>query len=219
MKLQRRYTTPGQNPLDQVDYDKRTTAITNPDGSMVFEAKDNEIPKGWSQLAGDIMVSKYFRKAGAGGEKGRETSARQVVYRVAHTIAEAGRRLGGYFDTDGDAETFEAELSHILINQLGAFNSPVWFNCGLFHEYGITGSAGNWAWDFQKNDVAKSRTPTSAPSARPASSSPSTTASCRSSTCSRPRPASSSTARARAPTSPASAANRKSSPAAAPRPA
>ena len=79
MKLQRRFTTPGQNPLDQVDYDKRTTAITNPDGSMVFEAKDNEIPKGWSQLAGDIMVSKYLRKAGAGGEAGRETSARAAA--------------------------------------------------------------------------------------------------------------------------------------------
>ncbi len=153
MKFQRRYTTPDIDPLDAVEYEKRHSVITNPDGSVVFETKDAEVPKGWSQLATDIVVSKYFRKAGVPNEAGRETSVREVVHRIAHSIAEGGRELGGYFDGDEDAEAFEAELAHILVNQIGAFNSPVWFNCGLWHEYGIKGSGGNWAWDFEKGDV------------------------------------------------------------------
>ena len=79
MKLQRHYTSPGENPLDKVVYEKRPSIIANPDGSVVFETKDAEVPKGWSQLATDIIVSKYFRRAGVPTEAGRETSARQVV--------------------------------------------------------------------------------------------------------------------------------------------
>jgi ribonucleoside-diphosphate reductase alpha chain len=106
-----------------------------------------EIPAGWSQLATDIVVSKYFRKAGLHGKKeSGETSVRQVVHRLARTIREAGERFGGYFAGAKEADTFEAELSFLLVNQYGAFNSPVWFNCGLFHRYGITGAGGNHAW-------------------------------------------------------------------------
>jgi len=76
-----------------------------------------------------------------------ETSARQVVYRIAHTIRKAGETLNGYFKTPEDAQVFEDELLHLMITQRGAFNSPVWFNCGLYHEYGISGSGGNWYWD------------------------------------------------------------------------
>ena len=155
MKLTRRFTAAGIDPLDQVEYEKRASVITNPDGSVVFEAKEAEVPKGWSQLATDILISKYFRKAGVPCETGRETSARQVVHRVVHTIAEAGRRLGGYFDGEDDAQAFEAELAYMLIHQIGAFNSPVWFNCGLWHEYGITGTGGNWVWDLEAGDVAQ----------------------------------------------------------------
>src|SRR5688500_17546730 len=113
MKLSRLFTVPGTNPLDQVEYDKRRSVITNPDGSVVFEARDVEVPKGWSQLATDIAVSKYFRRAGVpsqpgaavpqSGTQGRETSARQLVHRVAHTIRKAGEYLGSYFDSAEDA--------------------------------------------------------------------------------------------------------------------
>ncbi|HEX7670686.1 MAG TPA: adenosylcobalamin-dependent ribonucleoside-diphosphate reductase, partial [Polyangiaceae bacterium] len=89
-----------------------------------------------------------FRKAGLHGDSTvGETSVRQVVHRIAHTIRTAGEKFGGYFATKKDADTFEDELTYLLVNQYGAFNSPVWFNCGLFHEYGIEGSGGNWAWD------------------------------------------------------------------------
>ncbi len=148
VSVPRRFTTAGIDPLDQVTYDRRSSNITNPDGSVVFKMDGAEIPHDWSQLATDIVISKYFRKAGLHGDAKRgETSVRQVVHRIAHTIRAAGERFGNYFATPADAEAFEAELSFLLVNQRGAFNSPVWFNCGLFHEYGITGSGGNWAWD------------------------------------------------------------------------
>src|SRR5208283_1920980 len=140
---------PGVDPLDEVVYERRSSAITNPDGSIVFKMDGAEIPRGWSQLATDIVISKYFRKAGLHGDKDRgETSVREVVYRIAHTIRSAGEEFGGYFATRADAETFEAELSYLLVNQVGAFNSPVWFNCGLWHEYKIPGGGGNWAWNM-----------------------------------------------------------------------
>jgi len=150
LKIERRFTKPDSNPLDEIVYEKRSSAITNPDGSVVFKMENVEVPKSWSQLATDILVSKYFRKAGVPGV-GREQSARQVVYRIAHTIRTAGEHFGGYFKTAEDAEVFEHELAHLLITQKGAFNSPVWFNCGLAEIYGIhTGSGGSFAWDFKK---------------------------------------------------------------------
>ena len=146
--FERRFTTKGVDPLDQVTWERRSSIITNPDGSVVFKMEGAEIPSGWSQLATDIVVSKYFRKAGLHGNKDvGETSVRQVVHRLARTIREAGERFGGYFATTKDADTFEAELAFYLVNQYGAFNSPVWFNCGLHARYGINGSAGNHAWN------------------------------------------------------------------------
>jgi ribonucleoside-diphosphate reductase alpha chain len=146
--MSRRYTTAGTDPLDQVVYERRSSMITNPDGSIVFKMEGAEIPASWSQLATDIVISKYFRKAGLHGDKHQgEKSVRQVVYRIAHTIREAADHYGSYFATKADADTFEAELSFLLVNQYGAFNSPVWFNCGLWHRYGIEGSGGNWAWN------------------------------------------------------------------------
>lgn len=144
LPFERVFTTPGINPLDQVTYRKASSKIKDTDGNSVFEMKDIEVPADWSQLATDIVVSKYFRKAGV-PVTGHETSVRQVVKRIAHTLATAGIK-GGYFNKE-HAETFEAELSHMLVNQMGAFNSPVWFNLGLYDEYGITGSGGNWRWD------------------------------------------------------------------------
>jgi len=146
--MQRRFTTPGTDPLDEVRYVRRDCVITNPDGSVVFELRDAEIPEDWSQLASDIAVSKYFRKAGIHGDPNRgERSVRELVYRVSHSIREAGERFGDYFASRDDADTFEAELTHLLVHQIAAFNSPVWFNCGLWHRYGIEGTGGNWAWD------------------------------------------------------------------------
>ncbi|MAF34776.1 ribonucleoside-diphosphate reductase, adenosylcobalamin-dependent [Candidatus Woesearchaeota archaeon] len=138
------------NPFEELEYVKRSTVITEPDGTVVFEMQDIEVPTSWSQLATDILSSKYCRKAGVNG--GAETSAKQVTWRVAHTIRVFGEEKG-YFATKDDAQTFENELLHILINQKAAFNSPVWFNCGLYHEYGIKGSSENYAWDFDRGKI------------------------------------------------------------------
>jgi ribonucleoside-diphosphate reductase alpha chain len=151
----RRLTRKGTNPLDQVNWVKRDSVIANTDGSVVFEMKGVEVPESWSQLATDIVVSKYFRKAGVPGV-GHETSARQVVDRVARTLREAGEMLGGYFQSEEEADTFEAELAYLLVNQHGAFNSPVWFNCGLAARYGIYGRAvGTWYWDEKQRAVVE----------------------------------------------------------------
>ena len=141
-----------EDPMDQVRWVRRTSQISGASGEKVFEMKDVMVPDTWSQLATDIAVSKYFRKAGV-PETGHETSVRQLVYRVARSIREAGENFGGYFRTKTDADQFEKELSHILVQQKGAFNSPVWFNCGLYQRYGINGSKGNWRWNFAKSAV------------------------------------------------------------------
>jgi ribonucleoside-diphosphate reductase alpha chain len=155
-KVERRYTETSVDPLEAVVYERRSSVITNPDGSIVFKMEGAEIPATWSQLATDIVISKYFRKAGIRGDKDKgETSVRQVVHRLAHTIRGAADKLGNYFATKTDADAFEAELSYLLVHQYGAFNSPVWFNLGLWHEYGIDGSGGNWAWDFDKSTVTE----------------------------------------------------------------
>jgi ribonucleoside-diphosphate reductase alpha chain len=165
VRFERRHTVAGTDPLDAVVYERRSSTITNPDGSVVFRMDGAQVPAGWSQLATDIAISKYFRKAGLHGDKDTgETSVRQLVHRLAHTIrvaaekqgaGDASRKSGAYFATKADADIFEAELSYLLVHQYGAFNSPVWFNLGLWHEYGIEGSGGNWAWDAKAQAVAE----------------------------------------------------------------
>jgi ribonucleoside-diphosphate reductase alpha chain len=151
----RYFTTPGIDPLDEVVWERRTSVITNPDGSTVFKLEGAEVPAHFSQLATDIVVSKYFRKAGLFGDKNHgERSVREVVVRLAKTIREGGDRLGGYFATTAEADAFEAELSYMLVHQIGAFNSPVWFNCGLWHRYEIRGSGGTWAWNTESDSKA-----------------------------------------------------------------
>jgi len=154
LEIPRRFSHLGVDPLDEVSWDRRDSVITNPDGSIVFEMRGAEIPDSWSQLATDIAVSKYFRKAGLKGDaKKGETSIRQLVTRVARTIREAGEEQANYFATKEDADTFEAELTHLLVTQKAAFNSPVWFNLGLFQRYGIEGQGGNWAWNEGASEV------------------------------------------------------------------
>jgi len=128
IKVKRFFSTEGTHPYDELIWEHRDAVITNEKGVKVFEQLGVEVPKTYSQTATNIIVSKYFR--GKLDTPERETSMRQVVDRVAQTISGWGK-LGGYFQTEKDAETFEAELTSILINQKAAFNSPVWFNVGV----------------------------------------------------------------------------------------
>lgn len=128
VKFDRFFTTQGTDPYDEVEWDTRDAVIKNEKGEAVFEQKGVEIPKAWSQSATNIVVSKYFR--GRIGEPGREQSVKQMIGRVVDTIGKWGRDAG-YFATPDDADTFHAELKHILVNQKAAFNSPVWFNVGV----------------------------------------------------------------------------------------
>ncbi|MCA8925101.1 MAG: vitamin B12-dependent ribonucleotide reductase [Planctomycetes bacterium] len=157
LTIGRRYCAAGESPFAGVEYETRRAVIQNPDGSVVFEMQDVRVPASFSQLATDIMVSKYFRKAGVPGT-GHETSAEQVVRRITHAVRQAGERQGGYFATAQDAQAFEDELSAMLIRQVGAFNSPVWFNTGLAEAYGIKGNpTGSWAWDEASQTVRETR--------------------------------------------------------------
>ena len=152
--FQRLNTRAGTDPLASEEYELRDSVITNPDGSVVFELRGAEIPKSWSQLATDIAVSKYFRKAGIHGDAKRgENSVKMLVHRVAHTVREAGETLGGYFASKEDADTFESELGYLLVTQRAAFNSPVWFNLGLYQRYGIEGQGGNHYWNPQTDEI------------------------------------------------------------------
>lgn len=128
LKFVRRFTRAGQDPFETVEWELRTAAITGEDGKIVFEQKDCEIPKTWSQLATNVVVSKYFR--GLMNSPQRETSVRQVIGRVADTFGRWGRE-GGYFASDEDASAFRDELVYLLLHQYGSFNSPVWFNIGV----------------------------------------------------------------------------------------
>lgn len=155
LKIERKLTMAGLNPLQMVEMDLRDCRISNPDGSIVFEAKNAEVPKNWSQLANDILVSKYFRRAGV-PSTGAEVSVKQVVFRIARTIREHGE-MSTYFGGKEDADNFEAELTHLLLNQFGAFNSPVWFNVGLFHRYGILGSGGGYFFNEEEGRIEETK--------------------------------------------------------------
>jgi ribonucleoside-diphosphate reductase alpha chain len=122
VRVERRYTEPGVHPFEAIDWELRDAEVGK------FKQEQVEFPKSWSQNATNIVAQKYFR--GQVGSPERESSVKQMVGRVAGTIAGWGRELG-YFSTDEDADAFEMELTHILVNQIAAFNSPVWFNVGF----------------------------------------------------------------------------------------
>jgi ribonucleoside-diphosphate reductase alpha chain len=128
LALPRFFTRPGVDPMTQVDWDLRSALIAGEDGRLVFEQRDIEVPRGWSQTATNVVVSKYFR--GPLNDPRRETSVRQLIGRVVDTITGWGRSQH-YFTADADAETFKAELTHLLVNQMVSFNSPVYFNVGI----------------------------------------------------------------------------------------
>jgi ribonucleoside-diphosphate reductase alpha chain len=128
LRFERRWTTPGIHPYDQIAWEIRTAAIGNEKGVNVFEQRDVEVPAFWSQLATNVVVSKYFR--GHLGTPERETSVRQLIDRVVDTIA-GWAETQRYFASDEDLRAFQAELTHLLVHQKMSFNSPVWFNVGV----------------------------------------------------------------------------------------
>ena len=179
LRINRRFTEADQDVYDKIDWSRRDSRITNPDGSIVFQMTDAEIPTGWSQVAADIMVSKYFRKAGVpqfddegnqvfdeAGQPvlGPERSAKQVFNRLAGTWRHWGEKEG-YFASPEDAAAFEDELRYMLANQMAAPNSPQWFNTGLNWAYGLTGPAqGFWYVDGTDGEMKASPDSYSRPS-------------------------------------------------------
>ncbi|MEX2424394.1 MAG: vitamin B12-dependent ribonucleotide reductase [Acidimicrobiia bacterium] len=170
LRIERQFTTEDNGAYDQIEWSHRDSRIANPDGSVVFEMTDAEIPAAWSQVAADIMVSKYFRKAGvpqvdsAGNPvledgnpvTGPEQSAKQVFDRLAGTWRWWGEKHG-YFATATDADAFEDELKYMLATQMAAPNSPQWFNTGIYHSYGIAGPAqGFWYVDPDTEELVSS---------------------------------------------------------------
>ncbi len=176
MKITRKFTVAGQDPFATTEWTTRSSKISNPDGSVVFEMPDAEVPATWSQLATDIMVSKYFRKAGVpqfekpyalpntaqavvkrdshgNAITGPERSARQVIHRLAGCWRFWGE-THGYFDSPEDAQAFYDELVYMMVHQMCAPNSPQWFNTGLNWAYGINGPAqGHFVPDPKTGEV------------------------------------------------------------------
>lgn len=171
LKIKRIFTKSGKDVFNMFEYDYRKSTIREQTGKVVFEIKDVEVPKQWSQMATDILAQKYFRKTGVpqydkdgnpiktkdGSVKtGSETSIKQVVSRMAGCWRHWGEKYG-YFESKKDAEAFEDEIKYMLVNQMAAPNSPQWFNTGLAHSYGITGKAqGHFYVDPDTGKLAQS---------------------------------------------------------------
>lgn len=159
LKVNRLYTQDNVSVYDQFEYELRSSVIRNPAGDAVFEMHNVEVPKGWSQVATDILAQKYFRKAGvpqADGSLGGERSIKQVAHRLADCWKSWGERYG-YFATATDATVFYDELVYSLLDQMAAPNSPQWFNTGLYTAYGITGKPqGHYFVNPDTNQLEKS---------------------------------------------------------------
>lgn len=160
MKINRYYTTQQGGPYEVIEFEPRRSEIRNPDGSLVFEMDGVMVPKEWSQVATDILAQKYFRKAGVpqvDGTLGGETDARQVFHRLAGTWRHWGEKYG-YFDTEEDAQAFYDEVCYMLAKQIGAPNSPQWFNTGLHFAYGIEGPPqGHWFVNPETGEAERSK--------------------------------------------------------------
>jgi len=178
MKFRRSYSAPGE-PYHGVAFEPRTSKIVNPDGSVIFEAKDMMVPKAWSQVAVDVLAQKYCRKAGVPDklvrvpEEGvpewlwRSEAAADATFGAERDAREVFNRLAGcwtywgwkhdYFDTEEDARTYYDEMSNMLARQVGAPNSPQWFNTGLHWAYGISGPAqGHYFVDPTSHELTRS---------------------------------------------------------------
>ena len=128
IRVRRYFTKAGTNPYDELEWEIRSATIQNESGKIVFEQNNVEVPKAWSQMATNVVSSKYFR--GSLGTPQRERTVRQLISRVVDTVTAWGR-ADGYFAGEDDARAFSDELTHILVHQKACFNSPVWFNCGI----------------------------------------------------------------------------------------
>ncbi|MBX7157070.1 MAG: vitamin B12-dependent ribonucleotide reductase [Verrucomicrobiae bacterium] len=157
------FAASSKHPFDEIEWEKRTAEITDDSGKIIFKQENVEVPKFWSALATKIAVSKYFYgdiQAGTDPtQNGRETSIRQLVHRVTRTIADWGIQ-DGYFQTPNDAENFYHDLTWLCVNQYGAFNSPVWFNVGLWHQYhiGTDGDLGNYFYNRTTGKAERANT-------------------------------------------------------------
>jgi ribonucleoside-diphosphate reductase alpha chain len=153
LRVSRVFSDAKVSPFDQIEWDRRTAEITDDSGKTVFKQENVEVPKTWSQLATKVVCSKYFYGDPAKSE--REYSVRQLVHRVTRTIADWGI-ADGYF-TKEEGEVFYDELTWLCVNQYGAFNSPVWFNVGLYHEYGVgkKSDKGNWYYNPQLGEAER----------------------------------------------------------------
>ena len=188
MQIKRRFTTAGKSPYEKIPFRRATSEIRNPDGSVVFRLDNFAVPEHWSQVAADILAQKYFRKAGVPARlkrveetqvpswlwcstaderrlaelplserAGSETDARQVFDRLAGTWTYWGWK-GGYFSSEDDARAFFDEHRYMLAMQMGAPNSPQWFNTGLFWAYGIHGPGqGHYYVDHQTGELTLSQ--------------------------------------------------------------
>src|SRR4051812_27154828 len=156
LSISRVFSNARIKPFDQIEWDKRTAEITDDNGKVIFKQENVEVPKSWSQLATKVVVSKYFY--GEQNTPERETSVRQLMHRVCRTIADWGIR-DGYFN-QADGEIFYEELLWLCVNQYGAFNSPVWFNVGLYHQYGVGkgSSKGNWFFNRETEKAERAKT-------------------------------------------------------------
>src|SRR5436309_5391033 len=152
VRFERVFSDAAVAPFDQIEWERRTAEINDDSGKVIFKQEDIEVPKNWSALATKIAVAKYFYGDIANGtdpyKGGREMSVRQLIHRVTRTITDCGI-ADGYFADEDAAEIFYDELTWLCLNQHGAFNSPVWFNVGLYHQYGVgkDGGAGNYFYN------------------------------------------------------------------------
>lgn len=159
LTIERTFSKEGEHPFDAIEWERRDAAIRNHKGDAIFEQKDVEFPASWSLLATNVVASKYFygdlsRSGDAPAQGGRESSLKQLIHRVTRTISDWGIEQN-YFATKEDGERFYDDLTWLCANQYGSFNSPVWFNVGLHHQYGVrdTGSKTIFGWDEKKNKV------------------------------------------------------------------
>jgi len=146
LRVERVFSDAKIKPFDQIEWERRTAEISDDAGKVIFKQENVEVPKSWSLLATKVVVSKYFY--GEQNTSERETSVRQLLHRISRTIADWGVKDGYFSKTDG--EVFYDELTWLCLNQYGAFNSPVWFNVGLYHQYGIGKNSGKGNWFYNR---------------------------------------------------------------------
>src|SRR5438874_904787 len=156
LKIERVFSTASIHPFDQIEWEKRTAEITDDSGKVIFKQENVEVPKSWSVLATKVVVSKYYY--GEQNTPERETSVKQLIHRVCRTMADWGVKDGYFSPADGDV--FCDELSWLCVNQYGAFNSPVWFNVGLYHQYGVgkNSAKGNWYYNRETCQAERAAT-------------------------------------------------------------